>query len=97
MKKDSRAEAFRSQFLDMCPEMISKIHDMIADPNTPAASKVQLIGMVLERGLGKAETPVTLTTNTEAIEEAEAELMAIAKEIQTENEEEELTETQEDA
>ena len=96
MKKDSRAEEFRSQFLDMCPEMISKIHDMIADPNTPAASKVQLIGMVLDRGMGKAETPVTLTTNKEAIEEAEAELAAIVEEIQTEIEEEESSGTQED-
>lgn len=96
MKKDSKAEEFRSLFLDMCPEMISKIHDMIADPNTPAASKVQLIGMVLERGLGKAETPITLTTNKEAIEEAEAELAVIVDEIQTENEEEESVGTQED-
>ena len=96
MKKDSRAEEFRSQFLDMCPEMISKIHDMMADPNIPAASKVQLIGIVLERGLGKAETPVTLTTNTEAIEAAEKELTAITEEIWTEDEEEESAGTEED-
>ena len=85
MRKTNRTEECRERFLDMCPEMISKIHDLIADPGTPAPSKVQLIGMVLERGLGKSEMPVKLTTSREAIENAEMELMAIAREIQKES------------
>ena len=86
MKKEDKAAECRSMFLDMCPEMIGKIHDLVSDPGTPAATKAQLIGMVLERGMGKAETPIRLTTDAEAIENAEAELMAIANEIQTEDE-----------
>ena len=86
MKKEDKAAECRRMFLDMCPEMIGKIHDLVSDPGTPAATKAQLIGMVLERGMGKAETPIRLTTDAEAIENAEAELMAIANEIQTEDE-----------
>jgi hypothetical protein len=86
MKKENRVDELRGRFLDMCPEMISKIHDLVADPSTPAATKAQLIGMVLERGMGKPETPIRVATDKEAIDNAEAELMAIVQEIQTEDE-----------
>ena len=88
MKKEDKAAECRRMFLDMCPEMIGKIHDLVSDPSTPAATKAQLIGMVLDRGMGKAETPIRLTTDAEAIENAEAELMAIVEEIQAEDEKE---------
>jgi len=89
MKMENRMDELRGMFLDMCPEMISRIRDMVADPATPAPTKAQLIGMVLERGMGKAEMPIRVSTDKDAIDRAEADLMMIAQEIQTEDEGEE--------
>lgn len=89
MNRDSRIEEINKWFLEICPQAITSLRDMIADPSTPVASKVQLIGMVFDRVLGKAETPVKLTTTPECIENAEAELMAIIQgirgDMETEN------------
>jgi len=86
MKKSSRREEINGWFLEICPQAISSLRDLIADPSTPVASKVQLIGMVLDRALGKAETPVKVTTSQESMEEAEARLMALVHEFQIEDE-----------
>ena len=63
---------------------IIALQELISDPNTAATAKVQMIGMILDRALGKTETPVKLTTNEESFEEAEAMLMEIVREIQVE-------------
>ena len=95
MKKENRVDELRGRFLDMCPEMISKIHDLVADPSTPAATKAQLIGMVLDRALGKAETPLKVTTAVENMDMAEARLMEMIHEIQAEDEMKEAAEQEE--
>ena len=84
MTKESMAEQTREQFLKLCPDVIEAIRNMIEDPDTPVSSRVALIGMVLDRALGKPETPVTVTTEDQSFEEAEAMLMEIVREIQME-------------
>ena len=86
MKKSDRIEEINRWFLEICPQAITSMRDLITDPSTPVASKVQLIGMVLDRALGKAETPIKVTTSQESMDEAEAQLMAMVHEFQIEDE-----------
>ena len=86
MKQKSREDRIRDWFLEICPQAVISIRDLINDPSTPIASRVQLIGMVLDRALGKAETPIKVTTSQESMEEAENQLMAMVHEFQIEDE-----------
>ena len=86
MKQKSREDRIRDWFLEICPQAVISIRDLINDPSTPIASRVQLIGMVLDRALGKAETPIKVTTSQESMDEAEAQLMAMVHEFQIEDE-----------
>ena len=83
-KRNESAEEIRGRILETCPDTIIALQELISDPNTAATAKVQMIGMILDRALGKTETPVKLTTNEESFEEAEAMLMEIVREIQVE-------------
>ena len=47
MKQKSREDRIRDWFLEICPQAVISIRDLINDPSTPIASRVQLIGMVL--------------------------------------------------
>ena len=85
MEKDQKyAESMREEFLEICPDAIRMIQDLITDPDTPVMARVQLIGIVLDRALGKPETPVKVKTEDTSFEEAEAMLMEIVREIQIE-------------
>ena len=86
MKQKSREDRIRDWFLEICPQAVISIRDLINDPSTPIASRVQLIGMVLDRALGKAETPLKVTTAVENMDMAEARLMEMIHEIQAEDE-----------
>ena len=74
----------REEFLEICPDAIRMLQELITDPDTPVMARVQLIGIVLDRALGKPETPVKVTTEDTSFEEAEAMLMEIVREIQIE-------------
>ena len=84
-KRNESAEEIRGRFLEICPDTIIALQELITYPNTAATAKVQMIGMILDRALGKTETPVKLTTNEESFEEAEIELMAMVRQIQIEH------------
>ena len=63
------------------------MRDLLSDPTTPVSAKVQLIGMILDRTLGKTETPLRVTTTNETMEEAEEKLAALVEEMTTNNSE----------
>ena len=65
----------------ICPEAIDHMRELLENPETPVPSKVQLIGMVLERTLGRPETPVRVTTEVEGVAEAEEKLQAFVEEM----------------
>ena len=79
-----KAESMRDEFLEICPDAIRMLQGMITDPDTLVMARVQLIGIVLDRALGKPETPVKVSTEDTSFEEAEAMLMEIVREIQVE-------------
>ena len=82
MQENNNMDELRERFVKMCPDVITTISDMISSPETPGSVKVQLIAIVLDRAMGKPETPVKVTTNMESFEEAEVELMAMVRQIQ---------------
>lgn len=92
MAQKNREDRIRDWFLEICPQAVTSIRDLISDPSTPISSKVQLIGMVLDRALGKAETPLKVTTTVENMELAEERLMEMIHEIQAEDEMKEAAE-----
>ena len=80
-----KAESMRDEFLEICPDAIRMLQELITDPDTPVMARVQLIGIVLDRALGKPETPVKVSSEDDtSFEEAEAMLMEIVREIQVE-------------
>lgn len=84
MKKHSKNEEMQEWITEICPQAINSMRDLLADPNTPVASKVQLISMILDRTLGKPATPLKVMTEAESVTEAEAKLMALVEEMQGE-------------
>ena len=84
MAKDSRIDEIRQEFLEICPQAVWRIRDLISDPGTPVAVAAQLIGMVLDRALGKAEMPVKVTTTQENVERAEMQILAMIAQIENE-------------
>ena len=86
MKANKQTEEYQQWIEEICPQAINSMRDLLADPNTPVPSKVQLIGMILDRTLGKTETPLRVTTTDETLEEAEAKLEALVQELQNHKE-----------
>ena len=82
--ENKKSASMREEFLEICPDAIRMLQELITDPDTPVMARVQLIGIVLDRALGKPETPVKVTTDDQSFEEAEAMLMEIVREIQVE-------------
>ena len=82
--ENKKAASMRDEFLEICPDAIRMLQELITDPDTPVMARVQLIGIVLDRALGKPETPVKVSPEDTSFEEAEAMLMEIVREIQAE-------------
>ena len=70
------------------PQAVNSMRDLLTDPMTPVSSRVQLIGMILDRVLGKAETPLKVTTESESREEAEEMLQELVEEMRTRDKDE---------
>ena len=82
MKTSKQAEEYQQWIAEICPQAINSMRDLLADPTTPVPSKVQLIGMILDRTLGKTETPLRVTAGVESMEEAEEKLQQLVEEMQ---------------
>ena len=81
MKRDEQKEQMQEMVAGICPEAIDHMRELLENPETPVPSKVQLIGMVLERTLGRPETPVRVTTEVESVAEAEKMLEEFVQEM----------------
>ena len=79
--KNKKTEEMQQWIEEICPQAINSMRDLLADPTTPVPSKVQLIGMILDRTLGKTETPLRVTAGVESMEEAEEQLAELVKEL----------------
>lgn len=72
----------------LAPEAIETMGELLREPTTPAPTKAQLIGFILERTLGKPDTTINLNTGGCSIRDSENRLIAIGEEIRREMEDE---------
>ena len=59
-------EQISREFLMITPEALDALRDMITDPNINPIARVQAIGLILERGLGKPETNIRIRNAEES-------------------------------
>ena len=65
----------------LAPAAAEKIAGMLEDTQVPAAVKVRLIEIILERTYGKPEAALKLTTAQQSVEAAQARIAAIVSRI----------------
>jgi hypothetical protein len=67
-------EKINRDFLLMTPDALDALHDMMRDENLNPAARVQAIGLILDRGLGKPEESIRIQNDRESIEAAQERL-----------------------
>ena len=76
-------EKVNHDFLLMAPDALDALHDMMTDPNINPIARVQAIGLILDRGLGKPEESIRIQNDQESFDAAQErldELFLLAKE-----------------
>ena len=86
MPKPEENKTLNNKIRKLAPDAIEAMGDMLRDPHTPAPTKAQIIGFILERTLGKPDTTIHLTTAGGTLKDSENRLIAIAQEIKEEAE-----------
>ena len=80
--KEDRREKIRKMLNDMGPKAVYWLDQMLDGPQTTENTRMAIANLIIERALGKVEAKVNLETNQENIENAEAVLMAMVREVQ---------------
>ena len=76
-------EKVNHDFLLMAPDALDALHDMMTDPNINPIARVQAIGLILDRGLGKPEESIRIQNDQESFDAAQErldELFTLARE-----------------
>ena len=84
MTKEAQNKALESRIRKLAPDAIETMGELLRDQNTPAPTKAQLIGFVLERTQGKPDATIHLTTEGGTRQDSENRLIALAREIREE-------------
>ena len=84
MNRNDENKTLNQKIRKLAPDAIDAMGDMLRDPHTPAPTKAQLIGFILERTLGKPDTTIHLMTEGGSPKESENRLIALAREIREE-------------
>ena len=69
------------RFVTMVPEAMDELAKMLNEPMVPSNVKAQLIQMILDRGLGKAEETVNMNIRNVNMVEAYAKVQEMVDEI----------------
>ena len=84
MTKEAQNKMLENKIRKLAPDAIDTMGELLRDQNTPAPTKAQLIGFVLERTLGKPDATIHLTTENGTQKDSENRLIALAQEIREE-------------
>ena len=79
-------EKVNHDFLMMTPDDLDALQDMMTDPNINPLARVQAIGLILDRGLGKAQENIRIQNADESMEAAQERLEALFMQIREERE-----------
>ena len=67
-------EKVNQDFLLMTPEALDALRDMMTNENINPLARVQAIGLILDRGLGKPEESIRIQNDQESMEAAQERL-----------------------
>ena len=77
-------ERMNREFLELTSNALDALRDMISDPGINPIARVQAIGLILDRGLGKPEENIRIQDEVVDRESARKRLEAIAARIREE-------------
>ena len=80
-------EQVNDEFLQLTPEALDALRDIMNDPDINPIARVQAIGLILDRGLGKPEETMRLMSARESVEAAQERIAAIVNSIPDESDE----------
>ena len=84
MPKTDENKTLVNRIRKLAPDAIDTMGEMLRDPRTPAPTRAQLVGYILERTLGKPDTTIHLMTEGTTVKDSENRLIALAQEIREE-------------
>ena len=65
----------------MAPDVVNKMGEMLGSPKVPAAVKIRIMEMVLDRTFGRPEAAIKLTNAQQNVEAAQERIAAIVENI----------------
>ena len=74
-------EQISREFLMLTPDALDALRDMMTDPNINPIARVQAIGLILDRGLGKPEESIRIQNTEKSVEAAQERLDALFAEL----------------
>ena len=80
-KKTNTITQIKSRLEEAAPEIVDDMLSTLHAPGTPAAVKVRIYEIVLDRLMGKPEATIHLEESTDTMEEAEKMIASIAEGI----------------
>ena len=69
------------EYLEMLPEALDALREIIKDPEINPIARVQAIGLVMDRGLGKPEENIRIQHMDDSMDEAQERLDAIFEQV----------------
>ena len=79
-------EQVNNDFLLLTPEALDALRDIMNNPEINPIARVQAIGLILDRGLGKAQENIRIQNADESMEAAQERLDALFMQIREETE-----------
>ena len=70
-------EQMTQEYLELLPEAMDALRDLISDPDINPIARVQAIALIMDRGLGKPEENIRIQTMEENMDEAQERLEAL--------------------
>ena len=67
-------EQMTQEYLELLPEAMDALRDLISDPDINPIARVQAIALIMDRGLGKPEENIRIQTMEENMDEAQERL-----------------------
>ena len=67
-------EQMTQEYLDMLPDALDALRDIIGDPDINPIARVQAIGLIMDRGLGKPEENIRIQHMEDDMDEAQERL-----------------------
>ena len=67
-------EQMNREFLMLAPEALDALRDIMTDPDINPLARVQAIGLIMDRGLGKPEENIRIQNAEESMEAAQERL-----------------------